>query len=148
MKINWGTGIVIGMIAFMSFIMFMVITMMTNKEYDHDLVTENYYAKDLLYQTEINAEKKATTLSKLITIEKTAEGFWILFPFELQQKRAHGVVQFYRPSNEKLDFQLPLNIENSKMLIPSQKLIGGRWKLTIDWEMNGEKYLFKKELIY
>lgn len=148
MKINWGTGIVIGMIAFMGFIMFMVITMMTNKEYDHDLVTENYYAKDLVYQTEINAEENTKTLSKTISIEKSAEGFWILFPEELQSNSYKGEIQMYRPSNEKLDFQIPLNIENSKMLIPSDKLIGGRWKMTIDWQMKGEKYLFKKELVY
>ena len=59
MKINWGTGIVIGMTLFIGFIMYMVITMMTDKNYDHDLVTEAYYAKDLAYQQEIDAEKNA-----------------------------------------------------------------------------------------
>ncbi|MDT0678828.1 cytochrome C oxidase Cbb3, partial [Zunongwangia sp. F117] len=36
MKINWGTGLVIGMVAFISFIMYFVVTMMTSNEYDHD----------------------------------------------------------------------------------------------------------------
>ncbi|MEZ4779077.1 MAG: FixH family protein [Flavobacteriaceae bacterium] len=148
MKINWGTGIVIGIITFMGFIMVMVVTMMTNKEYDHDLVTENYYAKDLAYQTEINAEENTKTLSKPISIEKSEEGIWIFFPEEVQIGYSEGLIQLYRPSNERLDFQIPLKIENSKMLIPSNKLIGGRWKLTIDWQMKGEKYLFKKELVY
>lgn len=132
----------------MGFIMVMVVTMMTNNEYDHDLVTENYYAKDLAYQTEINAEEKTKTLSKPISIEKSEEGFWIFFPEEVETSYSEGEIQMYRPSNEKLDFQIPLKIENSKMLIPSHKLIGGRWKLTIDWQMKGEKYLFKKELMY
>ena len=148
MKINWGTGIVIGMVAFMGFIMFMVITMMTNKEYDHDMVTENYYAKDLVYQNEIDAEKKANSLTSKIKIEKSSEGLHIYFPEELQEKNVSGSIQMYRPSNEKLDFQIPLQIENSTMLIEDSKLVRGSWKVTIDWEMDGEQYLFKKAIVY
>lgn len=148
MKINWGTGIVIGMIAFMGFIMFMVITMMTDKEYDHDMVTENYYAKDLVYQNEIDAEKKANSLTSKIKIEKSSEGLHIYFPEELQEKNVSGSIQMYRPSNEKLDFQIPLQIENSTMLIEDSKLVGGSWKVTIAWEMDGEQYLFKKAIVY
>ncbi|HAT66273.1 MAG TPA: cytochrome C oxidase Cbb3 [Flavobacteriaceae bacterium] len=148
MKINWGTGIVIGMVAFMGFIMFMVITMMTDKEYDHDMVTENYYAKDLVYQNEIDAEKKANSLTSKIKIEKSSEGLHIYFPEELQEKNVIGFIQMYRPSNEKLDFQIPLQIENSTMLIEDSKLVGGSWKVTIAWEMDGEQYLFKKAIVY
>ena len=56
MKWNWGKGIVVGMISFMAFILYMVITMSTDKKYSHDLVTEEYYAKVMKYQTEIDAE--------------------------------------------------------------------------------------------
>ena len=148
MKINWGTGIVIGMVAVMGFIMFMVITMMTDKEYDHDMVTENYYAKDLVYQNEIDAEKKANSLTSKIKIEKSSKGLHIYFPEELQEKNVSGSIQMYRPSNEKLDFQIPLQIENSTMLIEDSKLVGGSWKVTIAWEMDGGQYLFKKAIVY
>ena len=40
MKFNWGTGIVIAIMAFMGFILYFVITMSTNNSYSHDLVTE------------------------------------------------------------------------------------------------------------
>ena len=30
--------------------------MSTNKKYSHDLVTEDYYAKEMAYQNEIDAE--------------------------------------------------------------------------------------------
>ncbi|MCK5400025.1 MAG: FixH family protein, partial [Flavobacteriaceae bacterium] len=50
MKMNWGTGIVIAFIGFIAFIMFFVITMSTNKKYEHDLVTEDYYKEELEYQ--------------------------------------------------------------------------------------------------
>ena len=43
MKINWGTGIVIGMTLFISFILYLVFNMLTDEKFDHDLVTEEYY---------------------------------------------------------------------------------------------------------
>ena len=42
MKINWGTGIVIAFIAFISFIMYFVVNMNVNKKYDHDFRWNNF----------------------------------------------------------------------------------------------------------
>ena len=69
MKFNWGTGIVITIIAFIAFIMYFVITMSTDNAYSHDLVTDKYYQEELNYQEEINAEKNAKKLSENIKIE-------------------------------------------------------------------------------
>ena len=53
MKINWGTGIVLAIIAFIGFILFFVIKMSTDDRANHDLVTEEYYKAELGYQKEI-----------------------------------------------------------------------------------------------
>lgn len=148
MNINWGTGIVIGMISFMSFIMVLVITMMTNKEFDHDLVTEGYYEKDLIYQNEIDAETNSVSLSSEIKWQKTGEGLEILFPHEVVGKDIRGRVEMYRPSNQQLDFQLLFHLKDSTVLIPAERLIAGQWKVTVVWEMEGKKYLFKKQIAY
>jgi len=148
MKINWGTGIVIGMVAFISFIMFMVITMMTDKRYDHEMVTESYYEKDLMYQNEIDAETNANNLSAKIYTIKTPEGWVLNFPEEMENAEVNGSVQLYRPSNEKLDFQMPLKLNGTQMTIPSNQLVEGQWNITVKWEMNQTKYLYKKEMTY
>ena len=147
MKINWGTGIVIGMLLFMAFIMYMVVTMMTDDQYDHDLVTEAYYERDLQYQTEIDAEKKGFAFSPIQT-QKTEEGLSIVFPKELEHKNIRGTVFLYRPSNKRLDFNIPIVISNSQLLIPDERLLGGRWNITIDWEYQGESYLYKEAISY
>ncbi|MEM7380960.1 MAG: cytochrome C oxidase Cbb3, partial [Bacteroidota bacterium] len=41
MKINWGTGIVIAFVCFISFIIFFVVRSHTDNRADHDLVTED-----------------------------------------------------------------------------------------------------------
>ena len=63
MKFNWGTGIVLAFIGFISFIMYFVVNMNTDKKLDHDLVTEDYYKQELKYQNDIDKEKNAKTLT-------------------------------------------------------------------------------------
>jgi hypothetical protein len=66
MKINWGTGIVIAIGLFMTFILVLVYKMTVDQKYNHDLVVEEYYKKELAFQEEIDAEKNALSLSERI----------------------------------------------------------------------------------
>ena len=148
MKWNWGTGIVVAIISFIGFIMYFVITMSTDKKYSHDLVTEDYYAKEMVYQTEIDAETNTNNLKEKITGKRVAEGWLITFPKELNPEKIKGNVFLYRPSNEKLDFSLPIVISSFNLLIPEKRLLDGRWNITIDWKYDGTDYLYKKQIVY
>src|SRR5690606_2462534 len=105
MKINWGTGIVLAFIAFISFIMYFVISMNTNKKYDHDLVTEDYYKQELELQDEINKEINARELPQNIYWKKNSNGLVLVFPETLQAEKITGKVFLYRPSNKQFDFR-------------------------------------------
>ena len=148
MKWNWGKGIVLGLSLFMGFILYLVITLSTNNKYSFDLVTEEYYAKEMAYQTEIDAEKNTHNLTSKIMGQRTAAGWMLSFPEELHYSLVKGTVTLYRPSNEKLDFELPLSLNESKMLIPANKMIDGRWNIIISFNQNGEEYLYKKSITY
>ncbi|GGG20244.1 cytochrome Cbb3 oxidase maturation protein CcoH [Dokdonia pacifica] len=148
MKWNWGKSLVVGMIAFMSFILYMVITMSTDKKYSHDLVTEEYYAKEMAYQTEIDAETNTNTLKEKIRGKKTTAGWLLSFPSELDPAKITGNVFLYRPSNQQLDFDFPLVLSGSNLLIPDKHLIGGRWNITIEFEYDNTSYLYKKPIVY
>lgn len=148
MKWNWGKGIVLGMVSFMLFILYMVITMSTDKKYRHDLVTEEYYAKEIAYQTEIDAETKMNTLQERIVGQKTSQGWLLSLPKELLPEKIQGTVSLYRPSNQQLDFDLPILLSGSDLLIPDHRLVDGRWNITIAFEYDGEEYLYKKSIVY
>ena len=148
MKWNWGTGIVVGLAAFMSFIIFLVVKMTTNENYSHDLVTDEYYAKEMKYQTEIDAETNTYNLKEIIKSNKTDKGWLLVFPEELEPSKIKGKVFLYRPSNQKLDFDLPLNLTSSNLLIPEHRMLDGRWNITIDWTYEGKPYLYKKQITY
>jgi nitrogen fixation protein FixH len=148
MKINWGTGIVIAFVAFISFIMYFIITMMTDSKYDHDLVVEDYYKQELQFQNEINKETNAQHLAENISWKKTAEGVIIIFPENLQKENISGKVFLYRPSNKQFDFEIPISLSNHNLLIPDKRLLDGRWNIKVDWQYNGKNYLYKKEILY
>lgn len=148
MKINWGTGIVIAFACFITFIMYFVISMSTNKKYNHDLVIEDYYGEELKFQDDINKEAQSKTLVTDITWLKTDEGIQILFPTNLAFDKIEGKVFLYRPSNKHLDFETPISLSNHNLLIPDKRLLGGRWNLKVDWTYNDKSYMYKKEIVY
>ena len=148
MKINWGTGIVIGMALFMSFIIYLVVRMTTDVNLDHDLVTENYYQKEMELQQNINAQQNTAAMKKQITGNKVDNGYILEFPEGYTPEKITGKVFLYRPSNKHLDFELPLQLTDSKLLIPDNRLLGGRWNITIVWDYEGEEYRFEKKITY
>lgn len=148
MKINWGTGIVLAFIGFISFIMYFVITMNVDTKYKHDLVTEDYYAEELEYQNDINKLANSNKLNENITYKKTSEGIMIEFPKDMDVKKITGNVFLYRPSNKQLDFETQISLSKPYLLIPDNRLVDGRWNINIDWQYNGISYLFKESINY
>ena len=148
MKFNWGTGIVLAFIGFISFIMYFIITMHVDERFEHELVTEDYYAEELAYQNDIDKLNNANTLGENLSYEKTDDGLIIKFPETLDYKSITGKVFLYRPSNKQLDFDTAISLSNSNLLIPDKRLVDGRWNIKIDWQYNGKSYLFKESINY
>lgn len=148
MKLHWGTGIVITIIAFISFIMFFVVTMTTDKKYSHELVTEKYYQKELGYQQRIEANNNAKSLRDNITITKVAEGVQVSFPKDFDPKAIEGKVFLYRPSDKQLDFEMPISLSDTYLLVPDKRLLGGRWNITVEFTYLDTPYFITKELMY
>jgi nitrogen fixation protein FixH len=146
MKINWGTGIVIVIAAFISFIMYFVITMSTNNKYSYDIVTDNYYQQELQYQKQIEAEKNAKNLIENVKLKHSEFGLTVNFPKDLDYKMINGKVFLYRPSNKQLDFEIPISISKPYLLVPEKRLLDGRWNIIVSWNYENKDYLFKKEL--
>ena len=148
MKWNWGTGIVVGMLCFIGFILYFVITMITDNRYSHDLVTDEYYAKEMVYQKEIDAETNTNNLKEKLISKKVEQGWLITFPTELEAQEIEGHVFLYRPSNQKLDFESKIVLSNNSLLIPESQLITGRWNIIIDWTYKGKSYMYKEDILY
>ncbi len=148
MKLNWGTGIVLAIIGFMGFILYFVISMSIDDNCHYDLVSDSYYQKELEYQKTINATKNAKELKENIKIKKSSEGLKVYFPTEFNSKGITGKVSLYRPSDKRLDFEIPISISNAYLLVPEKSLLGGRWNIIVSWKYKSKDYFYQKQLTY
>ena len=147
MKINWGTGIVIAFGLFMTFILYFVFRVQSDSKYDNDLVVEEYYKHDAHFGDEMTKVQNAQDLAQKPIVSIIDEGISIVFQEPFISKNIKGKVSLYRPSNKKLDFEVPISLSNSTLLIPKKSLVGGRWDINMEWEYSGKTYL-TKETIY
>ena len=128
--------------------MYFVINMNLNKKYDHDLVTEDYYQEELLHQNEIDKVNNAKKLKENVSWKKTDDGILISYPKDLDYTNIMGNVFLYRPSNKKVDFEIPISLSDHYLLIPKTSLLNGRWNIKVDWKYNGKSYLYKESIVY
>lgn len=148
MKINWGTAIVIAFGLFMTFILYFVFKVQSDTKYDNELVTEDYYKKEQQVQGNIEKQQNANKLENKVVVKKSTEGLTIIFPSDFDYKNIKGKVSLYRPSSQKLDFEIPISLSSSNLLIPNSNLVGGLWDISIDWTYNESSYLNKETIYY
>ena len=141
-KYNWGWGILFSIIIFL-LIMAAIIIFAMNKNVD--LVTKNYYQKELEYQSQIDKENKSKFLNKDVIISKDKKNITIIFPDSI---KITGELNFYRPSDSKLDFKIPikLTVEN-KQIINTKFFAKGFWKVKINWEENNNDFYSEKSFV-
>lgn len=147
-KISWPTGIIIAIASFVIFILSFVYKVTFLPEYDHHLVSDNYYMDELNYQQEIDKQNKGLNLKENVTIKKVTEGLLISFPSEFDFSKITGIIEFKRLSNDKIDFSLPINLETNQVLIKDETLVAGRWDVKVEWKVNDNTYMLKEKINY
>lgn len=145
MKFNWGFKIAATYILFMIGVIVMVVIFMNQ---DVELVTENYYAKELTYQNEIDKINRTNALANQLEIKKGENGINFIFPNQFNASDISGLIYFYRPSDESKDFIESIKADTTNLQsIPSNKLIRGLWKIKVEWNVGANAYLNEKILM-
>jgi hypothetical protein len=129
MKLNWGKGILITIVMFVIIIFIMVGISMTKNV---DLVANNYYEKEIKYQEQIDLMKKTNSLKENAKIDFDGINVNISFPKSADISSIKGTVNFYRPSDSKKDFNIPINADaDGIMKIENDKFPKGLWKVRL-----------------
>lgn len=147
MKFNWGTGLVIAIVAFMAFILQYVIRVQTDNKFENELVTESYYEKELEVDDNYQKEKNLNELGDKFNVSAASEGIFIQFPEDFDYHNIQGNISLYRPSDQKMDADITIELSSSAMLIPKNALADGRWDIIVNWQYQGKAY-YKKESIF
>jgi len=142
MKLNWGHGVAIALGCFMIFIL----SLLYFAGDTGGMVTEDYYEKEVNFQDEIDAEKRANALEIKPEIILQANGF--LFQFApTTAKDFTGTVYLLRNDDETKDIRTSIKLNDKKnFLLPSVKLVDGVYELTLSWKENNKTYLIKKSI--
>jgi hypothetical protein len=135
---NWGHKIIIVFVLFATGMLTLVTKSMRTRI---DMVTPDYYAEELKYQQVIDGRRQALSLSSPVSINQSANAVGILFPAEMQGIPLKGQVLFYRASDSRQDITLPLQPEESGLLLVSKKrLQKGNYRVQLQWEAKGKSY--------
>ena len=138
-KLNWGGGLMLGMGAFMLYIIVMGVYMFRQSSDDYD---HQYYEKGLAYDSVYNQEKQVVTdkVQPVIKVEQANLHINFIAP-------ANGSVQFERLADPSLDRVVAFTSDNkNEVIIPLDKFKTGRWDLSLAWVNNGKKYLYQKQI--
>jgi hypothetical protein len=140
---NWGTKILIVYVAFVAGIVFMVVKSSTQNT---DLVTTDYYAKELKYQDKIDEVKRVSSLSAPVEYKILDNALVISFPKDFAGKKLVGEAVLYCPSDEKKDIKHRFTVldEALELAIPAGSK--GLYELHISWQDGGVTYYFEKKI--
>ncbi len=138
---DWGKGILVTIIAFVSFIL--VLVTISIRQDDIHLVTENYYEEEIKYQEHIQREKATASLGRdVLLLDSNALVIQLDLPLG-----AEGTLHFFRPSDARLDRKIPIKINNLEgSEIPIGSLLPGYWKVQLTWTENGLNYYQEKKI--
>ncbi|MBA9078991.1 FixH family protein [Rufibacter quisquiliarum] len=130
--------IITAFILFGSYIGFMVYGAMQSEV---NLVSKDYYAEELAYSQRMKQLQETQQLEQPIHIvsAEMAEQLVIQFPKELA--KAEGIVHLFRPSDEKLDVVLKLELSPEGLQnINTASLAKGHWRVQVTGKLNGKEY--------
>lgn len=137
MKFNWGTGIVIFITLFVVSMSAMVFKA---SQQNVELVTENYYEKELAFQG--LREKEALTLSHFkeqVNYKIKNNQLLLTFPTEVEGT-IKGNINFFKPSDASLDQSVDFTSESKTLVYPLDLFSTGMYKLRIEWQNAGNAY--------
>ena len=144
MKFNWGTGIVLTLIVFVSGMGLLVYLSFQQKI---NLVSKEYYPKGLVYEDHIVKLKNVAALKEPVKIEESNKVIKITYPEFFKGKKTEGTVSVYRPSDFELDHKFKMAINKTLVQqIKIDELIKGKYYVKLEWISDSVAYYYEKDI--
>lgn len=135
---SWGKKIAVLYIGFVVLTLAFVFFAMNQRV---DLVTDNYYEKELKYQEQIDKSKRTKELKEKTDIQISDKNVKIKFPNLPEKNNQKDFVLFYRPSDPTKDIKIQISPDSlGYQIIPTEKFAKGFWKIKLNWTSGGAEY--------
>lgn len=144
-KFHWGINTAIFYIAFVVALIAFVIFTRFNQV---DLVDENYYDKEIKYQSTIDKIERTNKLDEPLKIETADSYIRVSYPKLFKSSEIKGEITFFRPSDKTKDFTLPVKSDDTGyQVISSSNMTKGMWRMKIDWAVGDSTYYSEEVLV-
>lgn len=145
MKMNWGSWIVVSFVIFAAGTLAMVYISMTTKV---DLVSDDYYEKELQYQNHIELVKSTNALEQKVALEFINDSFVIRFPNVGKNNEYSGTIFFFRPSDKRGDFTRDVNVDSVfTQTFQTNIFSQGLWRAKIYWNVGSLQFYSELQII-
>lgn len=142
---SWGYRVTILTLSFVFFMSFLVVSAFRQ---DFDLVAEDYYGKELKFQSQIDKQLNQQQLKDSLTCVVSDNNVIIKFPDELIGKKIEGEIFFFRPSDKKMDFiKAIVPSSNGLQVVTKESFSKGRYRVQLDYAVDGKKYYEEKSIM-
>jgi len=140
---NWGIRITLLYLGFVAIILTLVFTSYANET---ELESKDYYARELKFQDQIDAERNLAQLTQPIAYKVTGQGVELTLPKEIVAPDLRGTVFFMRPSDSSKDKTVLLATNQDGVQLLSPGLDKGVYKMQISLKSGGKNY-YKEAVI-
>jgi hypothetical protein len=147
-KFNWGHGVSLFLGAFIIFILTFVYKTVVRPEYDHKLVSEEYYKDEIHFQQEIDRVNNALQLKQNVVLLKSDKGIHVVFPSIFDSEKVKGFVEIQRANDDKLDLKTEIVLNNMQMIIPADKLVKGSYNIKVVWDYDKMPFQLNQKFNY
>jgi hypothetical protein len=144
MKFNWGHGLMV--VILLGITGFLSLVLITTGE-RIDMVTDEYYSKELKYQDQIEKIKNYNLLDEKVQLQINGS-LTLKFP-KLTDNPLDiaGNIHLYRPSDKRLDLEKEIQLDSAYCLeFEKTDLQAGKYEVIIEWTANNKPFLTKLPL--
>lgn len=134
---------------FVVFITGMVTFVIWSFGHRQELVSADYYEQEILFQQQLDRQRRAAGLGGQAAIEFEAARAAL----RVRIPPAHvpvtdGVIQLYRPSDSRLDEVLTLAPDAAGVqTVDVARLRPGLWRVRVQWQTGGQQYHLEKAVV-
>lgn len=113
---------------------------------NRDLVSENYYAEEIAYQTVIDQSSKTAALSAPVELTLASNTITIQLPKEFSQLQTSGQWTLYYAADKKRDIAGTVHSTNGVYHITIPAGASGKYLFKLQWQGQQVEYYFEKTI--
>jgi hypothetical protein len=137
-SLNWGTGITLTYSVFALAILCFVVFSFRQKI---DLVSTDYYAKELAYQQHIDATENSQKLAEKLVVTSAGKELEIQIPKSLRNELIVGELELFCAADARNDSKFHFETNSAeKHRVHLEKVSAGRYTAKLKWNQNGKAY--------